>query len=223
MRVQSRNGDLIWAPSEFGSGDVDKIGEIAEILKSVFKDMTVHTVPTEVDISSYNVYSKPEVDRLLEAYVKLTALQTAVEDKINTLIMQGVILSPNTAEMASFNTRIREVELLVSNSNNRVDSLNTAVSSISGSVGKMNLLNTNARTTIVESINEVDANTNTNASNIATNKANISANSTAITQINNAIKNMANTTDIAALQSAVGALTTQITDLAARVSAIENA
>lgn len=68
MRIENEQGDLLWAPNNFGSYSVEKTQEIADIISDVLGDLTINVnSQSEKDLSDF--YDKEEINTLLRDYL----------------------------------------------------------------------------------------------------------------------------------------------------------
>lgn len=105
--IQNPEGDVLWAPNDFGSYSIEKIQLITKILQDAMKDMVI-TVKNEDSADGNSYYTKEESNNY---FLRKTDYSSIAEETINRIIQNdidtNVLLSVST-----FNQMINAVDFL---------------------------------------------------------------------------------------------------------------
>lgn len=88
MQQVDSNGDVVFSSTEFGSGSVTKVGQIAEILRALLSEITLTTSSRDTELILADYYKKSEITQLLLEYAKLADLQTQIETLVNAALSE---------------------------------------------------------------------------------------------------------------------------------------
>lgn len=68
MKIENENGELLWAPNNFGTYSVEKVEEITEIISDTLSDITLNVYSTS-EKDWHDFYDKEEINALLQNYL----------------------------------------------------------------------------------------------------------------------------------------------------------
>lgn len=105
--IQNPEGEVLWAPNDFGTYSIEKIQVISKILQDAMKEMVI-TVKSDESMDGSSYYTKEESNNY---FLRKTDYESIAENTINRIIQNdidtNVLLSVST-----FNQMINAVDFL---------------------------------------------------------------------------------------------------------------
>ena len=102
--IVGEDGELRWAPNDFGTYSVEKIQEITKILSGLLESIKVSV---EMDDSNKNYYTKEETDTKLLSYFLKTDFQDYLGSQINDIIGAYIQSQENMGQIVTADTIAR--------------------------------------------------------------------------------------------------------------------
>ena len=102
--IVGEDGELRWAPNDFGTYSVEKIQEITKILSGLLESIKVSV---EMDDSNKNYYTKEETDTKLLSYFLKTDFQDYLGSQITDIIGAYIQSQENMGQIVTVDTIAR--------------------------------------------------------------------------------------------------------------------
>ena len=139
LEIRDSTGDLVFSPREIGQSDVTKTEIISEIIKDLLGDITFKMetkVSDDFNAAAYDLYTRPEINKLLESYIKYIELSDKVLGEILVLIDKGTIASGE--KISELEKNIENLVKVNETFRTEIDDLSQSVTSHSQSIQKIN-------------------------------------------------------------------------------------